>query len=176
MEKGVRPGGERSSRVAAEGAFYALLRTFGLLRQVMEPYFAPHRISGSQWGILRALQRAGAEGQPALRMTELGRRLLIRPASVTGALDRLERQELVERTVSTEDRRVRRVRLTSAGRRLVARVLEGYGEQIESLFTGLTPKELNDLTAALQRLEHDWRNLAGRQPAGRGHRGESTSE
>jgi MarR family transcriptional regulator, 2-MHQ and catechol-resistance regulon repressor len=157
-------------RPAAEGAFYALLRTFGRLRQVMEPYFATHRISGSQWGILRALQRAGAEGQTALRVTELGQRLLIRPASVSGALDRLERQGLVERTASKEDRRVRRVCLTGAGDELVARVLKGHGEQIESLFTGLTSKELNDLTATLQRLERDWRNLAGRQPTARRRR------
>jgi DNA-binding MarR family transcriptional regulator len=131
----------------------------------MEPYFAPHGISGSQWGILRALQRAGAEGQPELRVTELGQRLLIRPASVTGAVDRLVRQGLVERSASTEDRRVRRVGLTSQGHKLVARVLKGHAAHIESMFTGLTAKELNDLAAALCRLEDHWRVLAGRQPA-----------
>jgi MarR family transcriptional regulator, 2-MHQ and catechol-resistance regulon repressor len=159
------PDAGSASRAAAESTFHALLRTFGLLRQVMGPYFARHRISGSQWGILRALQRAGAEGQPEVGVTELGQRLLIRPASVTGAVDRLERQGLVQRSASKEDRRVRRVRLTSQGRKLVARVLKGHAAQIESLFTGLTPRELDDLAASLQRLERHWRTLAGRQPA-----------
>ena len=164
-----------ASRAAAESTFHALLRTFGLLRQVMGPYFARHRISGSQWGILRALQRAGDEGQPEPRVTELGQRLLIRPASVTGAVDRLERQGLVQRSASKEDQRVRRVRLTSQGRKLVARVLKGHAAQIESLFTGLTARELDDLAASLQRLERHWRILAGRQPAAGRQRRESAS-
>jgi hypothetical protein len=44
----------------------------GLLRQVMEPYFARFGISGSQWGILRALQGAEAKGEVSLRLTDLG--------------------------------------------------------------------------------------------------------
>src|SRR5436309_11360463 len=81
----------------AESAFRELLRTFGLLERVMQPYFARYGISGSQWGVLRNLHRAAGEGRPGLRVVELSERLLIRPPSVTGALDRLERAGLVER-------------------------------------------------------------------------------
>jgi DNA-binding MarR family transcriptional regulator len=162
-------------RSRTEITFHALLRTFGLLRWVMDPYFLRHRISGSQWGILRVLQRAEAQGEAELRLTELGQRLLIRPPSVTGAVDRLQRQGLVQRRASNEDRRVRRVRLTPQGRKLVAKVLKGHAAHIDSLFAGLTPKEQDHLAAALERLERHWRILARRQPAAAHHDGESVS-
>src|SRR5919108_5259971 len=87
----------------AEGAFRELLRVLGLLERVMQPYFAQFGISGSQWGVLRNLHRAEEEGLPGLRLTELSDRLLVRPPSVTGAVDRLVRAGLVAREASVSD-------------------------------------------------------------------------
>src|SRR5262245_44573422 len=87
----------------AEDAFRELIRTIGLLERVMQPYFARHGISGSQWGVLRTLYRAELDGESSLRQTDLSDRLLIRPPSVTGALDRLERAGLVARGGSATD-------------------------------------------------------------------------
>src|SRR4051812_47042728 len=85
----------------------SLIRAFGLVRRVMEPYFAQHGISGSQWGMLRVLHNAESQGQPALRLGDLSDRLLIRPPSVTGNIDRLIRSGLVRRASSEEDHRVK---------------------------------------------------------------------
>src|SRR5438552_2577532 len=82
---------------STEGAFRELIRTLGLMERVMQPYFAQFGISGSQWGVLRALDRASEDGLPGLRLTDLSQRLLIRPPSVTGVVDRLERAGLVVR-------------------------------------------------------------------------------
>src|SRR5258708_2557324 len=103
----------------AEKAFRELIRLYGLLERVMQPYFARFGISGSQWGVLRNLHRAEQEGQGGIRLTDLGDRLLIRPPSVTGIVDRLERVGLVHRDGSPEDLRVKRVALTDKGRQLV---------------------------------------------------------
>src|SRR6266404_5330251 len=85
------------SAKSKDNAIRELVRTFGLVEKVMQPYFARFGISGSQWGVLRHLYRAEQEGWPGLRLTDLGDRLLIRPPSVTGVVDRLERAELVIR-------------------------------------------------------------------------------
>src|SRR5262249_3520570 len=90
-----------------ESAFRGLIRTWGLLERVMQSYFAQFGISGSQWGVLRNLHRAEQEGLPGLRLTDLGDRLLIRPPSVTGAIDRLERAGLVVRDGSPTDLRAK---------------------------------------------------------------------
>jgi DNA-binding MarR family transcriptional regulator len=49
---------------------------------------------------------------------ELGGRLVIDSATMTGIVDRLERSGLVERRADTEDRRIYRLFVTSRGRNL----------------------------------------------------------
>src|SRR3984893_16275138 len=106
-----------------DNAFRELIRTFGLAERVMQPYFARFGISGAQWGVLRNLHRAEQEGQPGLRLTDLRRRMLIRPPSVTGIADRLEKVGLIVRRASATDGRSKQVALTEKGRRLVEKIL-----------------------------------------------------
>ena len=118
----------------------------------MQPYFARHGISGSQWGALRNLLRAESEGLEGLRLSALSERLLIRPASVTGVVDRLERAGLVGRENDPTDQRAKFVRLTDEGRRLVEHVLQGHERQIESVLGGLSKTEQAALQQLLARL------------------------
>src|SRR5438874_2664183 len=120
-----------------EGTFRELIRIMGLLERVMQPYFAQFGISGSQWGILRNLHRAEQEGLPGLRLTDLSERLLIRPPSVTGVVDRLERAGLVVRDGSPTDLRAKQVVLTDKGRQLLERVLALHADQIDLVLGGL---------------------------------------
>src|SRR4051812_23656610 len=92
-----------------EGAWRELLRVFGLVERIMQPYFARHGISGSQWGVLRTLHRAELEGLPSLRLTDLAERLLIRSPSISGVVDRMERLGLVRREESPTDQRAKYV-------------------------------------------------------------------
>src|SRR6516164_4686406 len=135
-----------------EEAFRELIRTLGLLERVMQPYFARHGISGSQWGVLRSLHRAEGEGIRGLRQTDLSERLLVRPPSVTGALDRLERAGLVSRGGSATDHRAKLVRLTPKGRNLVEHVLTGHQQQIEAVMAGLRGSEQSELRRLLTQL------------------------
>jgi DNA-binding MarR family transcriptional regulator len=153
-----------------ENAFRELIRTFGLAERVMQPYFARFGISGSQWGVLRNLNRAEQEGQPGLRLKELSNRLLVRPPSVTGVVDRLERAGLVVRHESAADLRAKQVGLTGAGRQLVARILEVHEDQMQTVLAGLSETE----QAELYRLLLLWRQhlervvggvCEGRQPS-----------
>src|SRR5215468_1312905 len=109
----------RSTPTAAERSFRQLIRAFGLLERVMQPYFAQFGISGAQWGVLRNLHRAELEGKAGLRLTDLSRRMLIRPPSVTGIVDRLERAGLLARHAAPDDLRAKQVALTERGRDLV---------------------------------------------------------
>lgn len=143
-----------------EAAFRSLLHTFGLLDRVMHPYFARFGISGAQWGVLRNLHRAEQQNMPALRVTELGRRLIIRPPSVTGIIDRLARDGLVKRESLPADRRVKLVSLTPRGRQRVLQVLSVHGAQIEKILAGLTPDEQADLHRLLERLRRHLESLA----------------
>jgi DNA-binding MarR family transcriptional regulator len=136
----------------AEGAFRALIRTIGVLQRVMQPYFARFGISGSQWGVLRNLVRAEEDGVPGLRLTDLSERLVIRPPSVTGVVDRLERAGLVARAGSTTDLRAKLVSLTPEGRRLVERIRTVHGAHVQAVMGGLSLAEQAELERLLAKL------------------------
>jgi DNA-binding MarR family transcriptional regulator len=147
-----------------ENPLHHLVRTFGLLERVMQPYFAQFGISGSQWGVLRVLHRAEGEGLPGLRLTDLSKRLLIRPPSVTGVVDRLERLDLVVRQGQADDLRVKMVSLTDKGRELLHKVLAVHGQQIATVFGGLSTPEQGELLRLLRRLEQHLEGLLDQTP------------
>jgi DNA-binding MarR family transcriptional regulator len=149
-----------------EEALGALSRTLAVCQRVMQPYLARFGISGTQWSVLRALSRADEQGLPGLRLSALGERLLIRPASVRGIVDRLERAGFVARDSAHTDVRARRIRLTPPGRRLVERVLRADGDEVETALDGLTPTEQADLQRLLGRLELHLEQLLQAGPAG----------
>ena len=154
-----------SNAGGAEPAFLALVSTLGLLKRVMEPYFAHFGVSGAQWGVLRTLQRLEDEGEPEPRLTDLGHHLLVRPPSMTGAIDRLQRLGLVRRSASATDQRAKHVSLTPAGRALVERVLERHPAQINAVLGGLDPAEQAQLQTLLSRLTAHLQVMAERSEA-----------
>jgi DNA-binding MarR family transcriptional regulator len=138
-----------------ERAFRRLIRICGLLERVMHPYFAQFGISGAQWGVLRTLHRAEVAGEPSLRLTDVSRRMLIRPPSVTGLVDRLEKVGLILRCPSTDDLRVKNVALTKDGRELVHRILRVHPAQQARVLSPLDEAEQEELDRMLALLvEH----------------------
>lgn len=73
---------------------------------------APHGITPVQYAVLQVLwekdRQTGAE---------IGARLVLDSATVTGILDRLEKLELVERRADRDDRRINRICLTAKGKK-----------------------------------------------------------
>lgn len=160
-----RPSDRPPDGARSDNAVRALIRSFGLLRRVMDPYFARFGISASQWGVLRALHRSEREGLRDLRLKDLGERLLVRPPSVTGTVDRLQRTGLVRRVESPSDGRARHVKITPAGRRLISLVSRGHAEQINRVLDGLTAAEQRELHRLLDRLSAHLRSMV-RQDGG----------
>jgi DNA-binding MarR family transcriptional regulator len=148
-----------STKRPAERAFRDLIRVIGLVERVMQPYFSRFGISGAQWGVMRNLYRAEQEELPGLRLTDLGERLLIRPPSVTGVVDRLERAGLVVRDGSPTDLRAKRVGLTDKGRQIVEQVLRVHSAQMENVLGGLSLGEQGELHRLLSRLSQHLEKL-----------------
>src|SRR5262249_43903485 len=85
-------------------------------------------------------------------LTDLSERLLVRPPSVTGAVDRLVRAGLVAREVSASDLRAKQVGLTARGRQCVEQVLAVHGSQLDAVLGGLAPAEQAHLQQLLDKL------------------------
>jgi DNA-binding MarR family transcriptional regulator len=142
----------KQTKKPAERGFRALIRVSGLLDRVMQPYFSRYGISRSQWGVLRVLQRAERIGSAGVRLVDLGESLFVRPPSVSGLVDRMERLGYVARSASTKDLRSREIRLTREGHNLIDRILLNHATQIETLMRGLNAREQKQLIPLLERL------------------------
>ncbi len=141
----------KPSNVAGDSTFRLLLRTIGNVRRILDPFFAKAGISGSQWAILWNLYRAEEDGHALLRVTDLGERLLIRPPSVTGAVDRLVRAGFVLRSNSDHDQRSKLIQLSPAGRRLVETLHAEHDKRVTSLMDVLSAAEQRQLNQLLHR-------------------------
>lgn len=89
---------------------------------------------------------------PGMNFRELGERTLITKGTLTGVVDRLERQGLVRRVASATDGRSTLVQLTEAGERLFARVFVPHLAHCAQGFAGLEDSYFDALDAELVKL------------------------
>jgi DNA-binding MarR family transcriptional regulator len=79
----------------------------------------------------------------------LAEKVGVRRATITGLLDRLERDDLIERLAHQRDRRKIGVRLTSKARQVLAAMLPDYYRSIAKIMANLTEKERLELMSLL---------------------------
>jgi DNA-binding MarR family transcriptional regulator len=88
-----------------------------------------------------------------LTMGALSRRLMVTTGNVTGLIDRLVAEGLVERQPAPGDRRAQLVRLTPAGKRAFDRMTPAHAAWIHKLFAGLDHAALTTLFDSLAKLK-----------------------
>ena len=89
------------------------------VRAAIERVAAKFGITHSQYNVLRILRGAGTEGLPRC---EIAARMLERAPDVTRLLDRLEKQELVLRERSAEDKRHSLARISVKGLQMLEEI------------------------------------------------------
>jgi MarR family transcriptional regulator, 2-MHQ and catechol-resistance regulon repressor len=128
---------------------FNLVYTYDVLHTRLAREAERERLSTASFNVLMILSRRGEEGCP---MSELGELLLVSRANVTGLVGCLERRGLVERAASEQDRRVKLVRLTGEGARLLEGILPRHYEGVRAALEGLSVREKSDLSKLLTKL------------------------
>jgi len=90
-----------------------------------------------------------AKSDEPLALGEISRRLMVTNGNVTGLVDRLVEDGLVERRTAPEDRRSAVVSFTDAGRASFAAMARAHRAWVEELFGGLDEGERADLSRLL---------------------------
>jgi DNA-binding MarR family transcriptional regulator len=106
-------------------------------------------ISPEQVSLLVAIKYA-----PGIGVRELAARERVSPPAMTKHVDRLERDGLVARTPSAEDRRRVGLTLTDEGQRLLRRVRSRRTAWLATRLGELSPAELAAVEAAVEPLSH----------------------
>ena len=99
---------------------------------------------------------------PGIGIRELAARERVSPPAMTKHVDRLERDGLVERTQSEDDRRRVGIRLTDEGQRLLRRVRSRRTAWLAHRLAGLDAAELAAIEAAVGPLSRLLREDKGR--------------
>jgi DNA-binding MarR family transcriptional regulator len=81
--------------------------------------------------------------EDGLKVIELSKKAGLEPSSMTGLLDRMQRDELVERITDLADRRVLRIHLTKSGRQVRDPVLKAVERVISEIFAGIPQESIS---------------------------------
>jgi DNA-binding MarR family transcriptional regulator len=90
--------------------------------------------------------------QDGVKTNVLGKCAGLEPSSMTGVLDRMERDGLVTREADPEDRRVQRVFLTNEGGKVKEAVVWVMDETTEIMFAGFTRRGIAQTKGFLRRM------------------------
>ena len=127
-------------------AVTALTRVQQLLHQRIDALLKPVDLTFARYEVLMLL---AFSQRGTLPMSVIGSRLQVHPASVTSAVERLERQGFASRERTESDRRMVLARITPAGRRTAQRATEVLnGEVFADL--GLSDRDLASLDRLLR--------------------------
>jgi DNA-binding MarR family transcriptional regulator len=108
--------------------------------------------SGLTFSQMKVLVELESADEDVGTVTALSEELGISPASASRAADGLVRKKLATRVEDTEDRRVRRLALTSRGRDLADRIISARLAGLEDFTDSLSTDERRKLEAALDAL------------------------
>lgn len=138
------------STTEAMAVVFRILRLTSRMNQDFETHvYRPLGLSSAGFTILFVLRVVGA-----LEPRDLARVIGVTRASISSALNTLERDGLVERRRESNDRRVVTVMLTESGRALAARSSVLQHEREEAWVSALTVQERRQLADQLERLGH----------------------
>lgn len=101
---------EAKERYLSKQTLYELTMLHDAIEDVFSMHFAKYSLSPAKFNALIHLYMAGDQG---LIQSELGKKMFVSRANITGLIERLEKENLVVRTDDPSDKRVFRVRLTN---------------------------------------------------------------
>ena len=90
--------------------------------------------------------------EDGLKMIDLGRRAGLEPSTMTGLLDRMERDGLVERRLDPADRRVLKIFLTEAGAHARDAVIGIVDRTLAEVFSGVAATEIEALKTLMRKV------------------------
>jgi MarR family 2-MHQ and catechol resistance regulon transcriptional repressor len=143
LDRNAYPGAQKD----ALKLWVVLARCYSSFAQAEAARSKHEELTQPQFGVLEALAHLGP-----MKMCDLGGKLLMSGANLTGVIDRLETKGLVRRVMNTGDRRTYIIHLTETGGKRIAKIFSRHAKVIEELTSSLTSVEKRALTSLLKKL------------------------
>jgi MarR family transcriptional regulator, organic hydroperoxide resistance regulator len=137
--------------------FEAIIYLYTESRRITKELARRADLTGPQLTVVKILEQIGD-----LSLSELSEKIRAQNSTVTGIIDRMEREGLVTRERSKEDRRVVFIRLTKKGHELAQDIPVEPMEIFRSALESLTAQEVKDLMKILAKVARQVRKTVRR--------------
>lgn len=136
--------------ITAVVTFLHLLRTATDLSNALDAYLQQHALLQGRWWVLILLMR---EDDRIAAPSTLADKAGVSRATMTGLIDSLERDDLVERVPDPEDKRRLAVHLTAAGQAKLDEVMPDYYRRIRQLMLPLSEADRQQFITLLDKIQ-----------------------
>ena len=138
---------DQSNNVSAPRLWLVLARAHGSMVDFIERSINAQGLGISDFMVLEVLLHKGP-----LTISVIGEKVLLASASMTSAIDRLEKRGLVLRRSCNSDRRIRVVELTAAGKSSIEEIYARHEKDLEFLMAGLSVDERQTMYEGLKKI------------------------
>jgi DNA-binding MarR family transcriptional regulator len=128
--------------------YYLVSRTSLMVTSALKKGFTAAGVEHVRPAYLGVLMSLWEEN--GLKVIDLGRSAGLEPSTMTGLLDRMERDGLVERCADPADRRVQRIHLTTEGRSVRPAVLMAVDQILKKVFEIVSNEDMDHLKQTLR--------------------------
>ncbi len=132
-------------------ALLSIYYTASIMKKRADDFFGQFGLTDVQFNLMNLLYyESGKEG--GLSQAQISDMMLVNRANITSLVDRMEKAELVARTVLANDRRYNIIKLTGKGKNLYTKVEPHYLAQVKKAMSPLDAAELRKLTTTLEKV------------------------
>ncbi len=124
-----------------------LARAYTVFQHQTDENIRTYNLTTPQFAVIEALGHLGP-----LRVGVLCKKMLVTGGNMTLVLDNLEKQNLIDRTFSKEDRRAIVVQLTEKGKKIFDDSFVQHAQKIAELLSVLSEDEQKQLGTILKKL------------------------
>jgi DNA-binding MarR family transcriptional regulator len=128
--------------------FKSLKRVGHMIKHSMMQQFNELNLTGPQGMMMGILSHDGE-----MKVSDLSEKIGLSNSTVSGIIDRLEKQGLVERTRSLDDRRVVYINVTAEFKKNSKQTFCKIEEAFDEIMKKATPEEINTILKGLDTLE-----------------------
>ncbi len=133
--------------ISAPQLWIVLARAHGAIVDYIEQAIAEQGLGLSDFMVLEVLLHKGP-----LTISSIGEKVLLASASMTSAIDRLEKRGMVLRRSCNSDRRIRLVELTPTGKAYISKTYAEHAKDLELIVGGLSAAERRTLYDGLKQM------------------------
>lgn len=126
-------------------AFVVMMKASKTLEEVVKKDISNYNMKTSDFAVLEALYHKGRQ-----TIKQISEAVLINTGSITYVIDKLEKNNLLQRSHCKDDRRVIYIQITEKGKQVMDDIFPKHQARLEELFSDLSEDEKRALIESVK--------------------------